>query len=160
MLRLPMTGLIRNLEVVDEEIVFEVIRRDIVIRFNSLTFAWIALSGFRSTGKPLFAQAALSGFRLAGCTDFFVFIPNFCLNRPFGFSVHRDAHFCPSRPFGFSTCRVILCVVSFDYVCVRRVWQIVAVHGGQDHCTTRKDALDYKWSFVSRSPFSPGITLR
>ena len=65
-----MTGLIRSLELVDEEIVLKVIRRDIVIRFNSLTFAWIALSGFRSTGKPFFAQVSLSGFQLAGCTDF------------------------------------------------------------------------------------------
>ena len=71
LLRPLMTGLIRSLELVGEEIVLKVIRRDIVIRFNSLTFAWIALSGFQSTGKSLFAQAALSGFRLAGCTDFF-----------------------------------------------------------------------------------------
>ena len=28
--------------------------------------------------------------------------PNFCLDRPFGFSVHRDAHFCLSRLFRFS----------------------------------------------------------
>ena len=75
MLRLMMTGLIRSLELVDEEIVFEVIRRDIVIRFNSLTFSLIALSGFRSTGKPFFAQSALSGFQLVGCTDFFLFYP-------------------------------------------------------------------------------------
>ena len=83
------------------------IRRDIVIRFNSLTFSWTALLGFQSTGKPLFSQVALSGFQLVGCTYIFYFIPNFCLNRPFGFSIHRDAYFCPSRPFGFSTCRVI-----------------------------------------------------
>ena len=49
----------------------------------SLTFAWTALSGFQSTGIPIFAQAAFSGFRLAGCTDFFHFIPYFCPN-PFG----------------------------------------------------------------------------
>ena len=140
-----MIGLIGNLEFVCDEIVLKVIRRDVVIRFNSLTFAWtalsgfrstekpffsqvflsgfqlarctiffvslifawIALSGFRSTGKPFFAQVTLSGFQLAGCTDFFCFIPNFCWNRPFEFSIHRDAHFFPSRPFGFSTCRVI-----------------------------------------------------
>ena len=34
------------------------------------------------------------------------FIPNFCLDRPFEFSAHRDTHFCPSRLFRFSTCRV------------------------------------------------------
>ena len=73
LLRLQMIGLIRNLELVREEIVLKVIRQDIVIRFNSLTFAWIALSGFRSTGKPFFAQVALSGFQLAGCKFFFVY---------------------------------------------------------------------------------------
>ena len=72
LLCLQMIGLIGSLELVCEEIVFKLIRRDIVIRFNSLTFAWTALSGFQSTGKPFFAQVALSGFQLAGCTDFFV----------------------------------------------------------------------------------------
>ena len=67
-----MMGLIRSLELVGEEIIFKVIRQDIVIHFNSLTFTWTALSGFRSTGKPFFAQVALSGFQLVGCTDFFV----------------------------------------------------------------------------------------
>ena len=33
-------------------------------------------------------------------------IPNFFLDRPFGFSVHRDTLFCPSRLFRFSTYRV------------------------------------------------------
>ena len=70
LLRPPMIGLIRSLELVGEEIVLKVIRRDIVIRFNSLTFAWTALSGFRSTGKPFFARVSLSGFQLVGCTDF------------------------------------------------------------------------------------------
>ena len=35
-----------------------------------------------------------------------LYIPNFFLDRPFGFSVHRDTPFCPSRLFMFSTCRV------------------------------------------------------
>ena len=109
LLRPKMIELIRSSRFVSEEVeVFlKVIRRDIVVHFNSLTFAWTALSGFRFTRKPLFAQVSLSGFQLAGCTYFLLFIPNFCLNRPFGFSIHRDAHFFPSRPFGFSTCRVI-----------------------------------------------------
>ena len=68
-----MIGLIRSLELIREEIVLKVIRRDIVIPFNSLNFSWTALSGFRSTGKPLFAQVAISGFQLAGCTDYFVY---------------------------------------------------------------------------------------
>ena len=33
-------------------------------------------------------------------------IPNFFLDRPFGFSIHRDTLFCPSLPFRFSTFRV------------------------------------------------------
>ena len=73
LLLLPMTGLIRSLEVVSEEIVLKMIRGDIVIRFNSLTFAWTAISGFRSTGKPFFSQVSLSGFQLVGCTHFFVY---------------------------------------------------------------------------------------
>ena len=44
------------------------------IMLLSLTFAWTALSGFQSTGIPIFAQAALSGFRLAGCTDFYSYV--------------------------------------------------------------------------------------
>ena len=103
------------------------IQRDIVIRFKSLTFAWTTLSGFRSTGKPFFAQVALSGFQLAECADFFyIFIPNFCLNRPFGFSTHRDALVLPRRV----NLAGLLCVVSFDYIRVRRVWQVITVHGG------------------------------
>ena len=97
------------------------IRRDIVIRFYSLTFAWTALSGFRSTGKPLFAQVALSCFQLAGCTDF-CFILNFCPN----LLVRRDALFLP-RCVNLAG---LLCIVSFDYVRLRRVWQVVVVHGG------------------------------
>ena len=70
-----MIELIRSSEFVSEEIFLKVIRRDIVIRFNSLTFAWTALSGFQSTGKPFFAQVALLGFQLAGCTAFFFIYP-------------------------------------------------------------------------------------
>ena len=47
------------------------------ITLLSLIFAWTALSGFQSTGIPLFAQAAFSSFRLAECTDFFHFRPLF-----------------------------------------------------------------------------------
>ena len=39
LLRPQMIGLVGSLELVREEIVLKVIRRDIVIRFNSLTFA-------------------------------------------------------------------------------------------------------------------------
>ena len=157
-----MIELIRSSKFVSEEVVvvLKLIRRDIFIRFNSLTFAWTALSCFRSTGKPFFSQVALSGFQLSGCIDFFLFIPNFFLNRPFGFSIHCDALFLPKSPFRVFHLPGHLCVVSFDYVCIRRVRQVVAVHGGQDHCPTRKDVVDHKWSFVSRSPLAPGITVR
>src|SRR6266487_3684807 len=67
---------------------------------KSLTFAWIVLSGFQSTGNIFL----------------FCFAPNFCLDRPFGFSIHRDAHFCLSRPFGFSTQRAVLfCYIFFAF---------------------------------------------
>jgi len=52
---------------------------------KSLTFAWTTLSGFQSTGSI-----------------FLFYAPNFCLDRPFGFSVHRDALYCLSRLFRFS----------------------------------------------------------
>ena len=68
-----MIELTRSSEFISEDIVLKVIRRDIVIRFNSLIFTWTALSGFQSTGKPFFAQVALSGFQLAGCMIFFVY---------------------------------------------------------------------------------------
>ena len=123
LLRPPMIGLISSLGLVGEEISLKVIRRDLVIHFNSLTFAWIALSGFQSTGKPFFAQVALSDFQLAGCTDFFYFIPNFCPN----LLVHRDAPFFLPRCVNLAG---LLCVVSFDYVRIRKVWQIVGIHGG------------------------------
>jgi len=48
---------------------------------KSLTFAWIALSGFQSTGNIFFVS------------------PNFCLDRPFRFSIHQDAHFWLKPPF-------------------------------------------------------------
>jgi len=53
--------------------------------WKSLTFSWTALSGFKSTGSI-----------------FLFCVPNFCLDRPFGFSVHRDALYCLSRLFRFS----------------------------------------------------------
>src|SRR3954469_22033137 len=59
---------------------------DVVTCHESLTFSWTALSGFQSTGYFIL-----------------FYVSNFCLDRPFGFSIHRDALFCLSRPFGFST---------------------------------------------------------
>ena len=51
---------------------------------KSLTFVWITLSGFQSTG-----------------IIFLLYAPNFFLDRPLGFSIHRDAPFCLSLPFRF-----------------------------------------------------------
>ena len=127
------------------------IQQSIVIRFKSLTFAWTTLSGFQPTGIPFFAQAALSGFQLAGCTIFFVLSLIFART----FLVRRDALVLP-RCVNLAG---LLCVVSFDYVRVHRVRKVVAIYSGQDHCPTREYAFDHKWSFVCRSPFSPGITL-
>ena len=123
LLRPKMIELIKKSEFVSgsQEVVLKVIRWDIIIRFNSLTFAWTSLSGFQSNGKPFYAQVALSGFQLAGCTIFY-FIPNFFPN----LLVRRDALVLP-RCVNLAG---LLCVVSFDYVCVRMVRQVVAVHGG------------------------------
>jgi len=38
---------------------------------------------------------------------FFIYVSNFCLDRPFGFSVHRDAHFCISRLLRFATYQAV-----------------------------------------------------
>ena len=70
LLRSQMIGLIKNLELVHEEIILKVIRRDIVIRFKFPNFFLGRPFRFLSTGKPFFAQVALSGFQLPGCTDF------------------------------------------------------------------------------------------
>ena len=83
-----------------------------VIRFNSLNFAWTALSDFQSTGKPFFSQ--VTGFQLAGCTDFFILSLIFSRT----FLVRRGALIFP-RCVNLAG---LLCVESFDYVCVRRVW--------------------------------------
>jgi len=57
----------------------------VVFFFKSLTFAWIAYAGFQST------------------RNIFLYAPNFFLDHPFRFSVHRDAQFFLSRLFRFST---------------------------------------------------------
>jgi len=73
---------------VDQRRVFLHWRTSAVMLFfeKSLTFAWNALSGFQSTGSI-----------------FLFYAPNFCLDRPFGFSVHQDALYCLCRLFRFST---------------------------------------------------------
>ena len=119
-----MIGLISSSEFVSEEIILKVIRRDIVIRFNSLTFSWTSLSGFQSPGIPFLPKSPFWVFNLPG-VQIFCFIPNICLNRPFGFSIHRDAFVLP-RCVNLAG---LLYVISFDYVCVCRVWQVVAVNG-------------------------------
>ena len=104
------------------KVVCKVIQWDIVIRFNSLTFAWTSLSSFQSTGIPFFAQAALSGFQFSGCTNFFVLSLIFART----FLVHRDALVLPR----YVNLAGLLCIVSFDYVRVRKMRQVVTIHGG------------------------------
>ena len=130
--------------------VHKVIQRDIVVRFNSLTFSWTSLSIFQSTGIPFLAKSPFRVFNLPGVQ---IFVLSLIFARTF--LVPRDALVLP-RCVNLAG---LLCVVSFDYVCVRRVRQVVTIHGGQDHCFTKEYIFDYKWSFVCRSPFSTGITV-
>ena len=50
-------------------------------------------------------------FIIIASFSFLFFIPNFCLDHPFGFSIHRECtffcapNFCLDRPFGFSVHR-------------------------------------------------------
>ena len=64
--------------------------------------------------------------------NFFCFyVSNFCLDLPFGFLIHQDAHFCLSRPFGFSTYRAILFFlgkVFLDCICVHRASELFTIH--------------------------------
>ncbi|RHN58938.1 hypothetical protein MtrunA17_Chr4g0007771 [Medicago truncatula] len=39
------------------------------------------------------------GFQPIRIIIFFLYVSNFCMGRPFGFSVHRDALFLPKPPF-------------------------------------------------------------
>jgi len=49
------------------------------------------------------------------CVSFYV--PYFCLDRPFGFSVHRDAHLLPKSPFqAFNLASLLM--IFFDYDCI------------------------------------------
>ena len=115
------------------------IQQDIVIRFNSLTFAWTALSGFQSTGIPFFPKPPFRVFNLPGvqiCVLSLIFARIFL--------VRRDALVLP-RCINLAS---LLCVVSFNYVRIYRVRQVVAIHGGQYHCSTREYDFDYKRSFM------------
>ena len=56
--------------------------------------------------------------------DFLFNVSNFCLDRPFGFSVHRDAHSCLSRPFGFSTYRAVLMIFLTKYFLTASVFTV------------------------------------
>ena len=75
------------------------------LSFINLIFAWTALSGFRLIEALILAWVA---YNLSELFHIHFFVPNFCLDRPFGFSIHREAHFCLGRPFGFSTYHAVL----------------------------------------------------
>src|ERR1051325_45756 len=101
-------------------------------------------------------------FNLSG---YFLFIvSNFCLDRPFRFSIHRDALFCLSRPFrvfDLPSCSfVLLDKVFLDCVSVYRMREFIAVHGCESHSTARKASFDDVRAFVVRSPFAPRIWLK
>ena len=66
LLRPPMNGLIRSLELVGEGIVLKAIRRDIAIHFNSLTFAWTALRVFSPLGNPFLPKSTFRVFNFPG----------------------------------------------------------------------------------------------
>jgi len=55
------------------------VRPDAVTLSQPLTFAQIALAGFQPIRVIIFI--------------IFLYVYNFFLDRPFGFSLHRDAHF-------------------------------------------------------------------
>ena len=78
--------------------------------------------GFSVHWDTLFAQAAVSGFQLAGCTDFFVLSLIFSRT----FLVRRDALILP-RCVNLAG---LLCIVSFDYVCIDGVRKVITIHGG------------------------------
>jgi len=78
--------------------------------WKSLTFAWTALSGFQSTGSM-----------------FLFYAPNFCLDRPFGFSVHQGALYCLSRLFRFSTFWAFWFFVSLDYDCILLKAEVLSI---------------------------------
>ena len=90
---------------------------------KSLTFAWTALSGFQSTGNVFFCA------------------PNFCLDRPFGFSVHRGAHFCLSRPFRFSAQRALFVFFCILFCCCFFVLAMLTQQGSTVLGMKRRRAL-------------------
>ena len=55
---------------------------------------------FSPPGNPFLPKSPFRVFNLPG-VYIFLFIPNFFLNRPFGFSIHRDAHFSQVALSGF-----------------------------------------------------------
>src|ERR1051325_6135556 len=76
-------------------------------------------------------------------------IPNFCLDRPFGFSVYRDTLFCPSRLFRFSTCRVYMFLyISLTFartLLVRQDALIVALFSRRSGSILCVIFFDYVW---------------
>ena len=54
-------------------------------------------------------------------------VPNFCLDCPFGFSVHRDALYCLSRLFRFFAQRALFCIIFLDCDCILLEAEILSV---------------------------------
>ncbi|KEH32983.1 hypothetical protein MTR_3g012390 [Medicago truncatula] len=83
--------------------------------------------------------------------NLFVHVSNFCLDRPFGFSVHRDAHFCLSHLFRFATYRTFMFDrVFLDCTDIQRKCEFVTICSHEGHCTR---------AFIVRRPLALGVWL-
>ena len=109
---------------------------DAVVRFNP-SFAWTALSGFQSTGIPLFAQVALVGFSTCRVYSSFLLLSLTFARTFLFFLVRRDAHFLPGLFI------LVFCPAGFFHEvfsnCVRihREWKIVVVRGHKQQGSVR-----------------------
>ena len=94
---------------------------------------------------------------------FIIFCPSFCLDRPFGFSIHQEAHFCLGRPFGFSTYHSVLFIcldkVFLDYIGIHRVRKFHTIHVCKNQSSAGEGLLDNIWSFVVWRPLAPWVGL-
>ena len=108
------------------------------------------------------AHSCLSCVQSQRAFSYFFFVPNFCLDRPFGSSIHQEAHFCLGRPFGFSTYHAVLFFldkVFLDYIDINRIWEFNTIHVCENQSTTRESLLDNIRTFIVRCPLAPWVGL-
>ncbi|RHN79202.1 hypothetical protein MtrunA17_Chr1g0174551 [Medicago truncatula] len=79
--------------------------------FRVFDLQMLRVGGLLIAGCPKWI-IALSGFQSIRIIVF-VHVSNFCPDRPFGFSVHRDAHFCLSRTFSGLRLIELLCLTEY-----------------------------------------------